>query len=124
AALAHCFPVNECGCVTRNEDKDFRRVAKPVIADRDPADDVRWNMIEENEPKCDPAEQVESQIAAGCGHHGRMHWKRSFLRRSVILALLPGSGIHVGATTGRGSATRFTGLRYVVCPHSLQRFRS
>src|SRR6202035_155830 len=72
AALAHGSAVDEgCG-VAGNKDENLGRVAKAVVADRDPAHDVGGDMVEKNEPKRDPAEQVEPQIASG-RHRGGMH---------------------------------------------------
>src|SRR5271165_2506019 len=68
AAFAHFAAIDERSCIARHEDKDFGCVAETVIANGDPGDQVGGNVIEKNQPKCDPAEQIEPQIAFGNGH--------------------------------------------------------
>ena len=72
AALAHRAAVDEGGGVAGDEDEDFGGVAEAVIADGEPGHDVGRNMVEEDQPQRQAAEQIEPQIASG-GDHGGMH---------------------------------------------------
>ena len=65
AALAHGAAVDEGRRVAGDEDEDLGRVGEAVIADRDPVDDVRRNMVEEDQPKREAAKQVQPQVASG-----------------------------------------------------------
>ena len=65
AALDHGAAIDEGRGIAGNEDEDFGGVAEAVIADREPGDDVVWNVIEEDQPERQPAKQVEPQIASG-----------------------------------------------------------
>ena len=65
-SVRHRAPVHECGGVAGDEHKDFGRVAKSVIADCQPTHDVRGDMIEEDQPQGEAAEQVQPQVALGC----------------------------------------------------------
>src|SRR5258706_14764970 len=51
AALQHGVAVDERGRVARDEDKQLSCVAKPVIAKREPIDDVRRHVVEKDEPE-------------------------------------------------------------------------
>lgn len=70
-APLHGRPVDEGGGVPGYEDEYFGGVAEPVVADGDPAHDVRRNVVEEDEPQRDPAEQVEAQVAFALGEMHR-----------------------------------------------------
>src|SRR6266852_4409991 len=72
AAVAHFPAIDECSGIARHEDEDFGCVAETVIADGDPGDQIGRNMIEENQPERDPAEQIKPKIASGGDHRG-MH---------------------------------------------------
>ena len=72
AALAHFLAVDEGGGVAGDEDEDFGRVAEAVVAERDPGHEVRRNVVEEDQPERDPAEQIEPQVASSGDHRG-MH---------------------------------------------------
>src|SRR5215468_8573603 len=63
AAVAHRAAVNECRGIARDEYEDLGCIAESIIAYGDPADDVRRNMVEKNEPQREAAEQVEAQVA-------------------------------------------------------------
>ena len=76
AALAHGAPVDEGRRVARDENEDLSRVAETVVADRHPADDVRRDVVEEDQPERNPAEQVQSQIAL-CRNRGGHGWSLS-----------------------------------------------
>ena len=68
AALAHRAAVDEGRGIAGDEDEDLGRVAEAVIADGEPGDDVVRDMVEEDQPEREPAEQVEPQVASGRGH--------------------------------------------------------
>jgi hypothetical protein len=53
---------------------------KPVVADGQPAHDVGRNVVEEDEPQGEPAEQVETDVANGGGDHA--YW----YRRRIVCA--------------------------------------
>ena len=59
--------VDQRGRIPGNEDEDFAGVAQAVIADRDPADDVRGNVIEKDQPERQSAEEIQTQVAPGNG---------------------------------------------------------
>ena len=65
AVLAHRTAVDEGRGIAGDEDKDLSGVGKAVIADRDPAHRVGWDMVEEDQPQGYAAEQVQPQIAFG-----------------------------------------------------------
>ena len=67
AGLQHRAAVDEGGSVAGDEDEDFGGVGKSVIADRQPGQDVRRQMIDEDQPQRHPAKQVEPQFALA-GH--------------------------------------------------------
>src|SRR5262249_51615979 len=71
-AFAHFLAVHEGSGITGDEDEDFSCVAEAVVADGAPGDQVRRDMVEEDQPYRDPAEQIEPQIASGGDHRG-MH---------------------------------------------------
>src|SRR4029450_3040314 len=87
AAFAHFPAVDEGGGVTGDEDENFSCVAKAVIADGAPSNQVRGDMVEEDQPKRDRGEKIEPQIASG-GHHEGMHSRRSFARLGTQLNLV------------------------------------
>src|SRR2546428_4031323 len=59
--------VDRRGIIPGNEDEDFAGVAQAVIADRDPADDVRGNVIEKDQPERQSAEEIQTQVTPGNG---------------------------------------------------------
>ena len=62
AALLHRAAVDEGRRVAGDEDEDLGRVGEAVIADRHPVDDVRRDMVDENQPEREAAKQVEPQV--------------------------------------------------------------
>ena len=71
AALQHGAAVDEGRGVAGDEDEDLGGVAEAVIADGEPGDDVVRNVVEEDQPERQPAEQIEPQIAPGSGRRDR-----------------------------------------------------
>ena len=65
AAVVHLAAVDERRRVAGDEDEDLGRVAEAVIADGDPAHDVRRDVVEKDQPQREPAKQVEAEVAAG-----------------------------------------------------------
>ena len=51
--------------VARDEDEDLGGVAEAVIAHGEPAHDVGRDVVDEDEPQRQPAEQVEPDVATG-----------------------------------------------------------
>ena len=49
-AFAHFLAVHEGSGITGDEDEDFSRVAEAVVADGAPGDEVRRDMVEEDQP--------------------------------------------------------------------------
>ena len=79
AMLLHGAAVDEGRGIAGDEDEDFGGVGKAVIADGDPAHRIRRNVVEEDEPEGQPAEQVEPQIAFGRnGGHERLFFPTAF----------------------------------------------
>ena len=61
-AAAHNRTVDEAGKIAGNEHEEFGRIAEAVIAQRQPGDDVVRNVIEENHPQPDAAEEIEPEV--------------------------------------------------------------
>jgi hypothetical protein len=61
----HRRTVDEAGGVSGNEHKELGGVAEAKIAQRQPADDVVGNVIEENHPLSDAPHQIKPQIPLG-----------------------------------------------------------
>ncbi len=79
AVLAHRPAVDEGRRVTGDEDENFRSVAKSVVADRKPAHGVGRNMVEEDQPKRESAEQIKPEIAFGRNRgHVRLFFRVHF----------------------------------------------
>ena len=77
--LPHGAAVDEGGGVTGNEDEYLGGVAEAVIADGDPAHRIGRDMIEEDQPEGETAEQVKPQIAFGCYRgHERLFFRAGF----------------------------------------------
>ena len=60
---AHGAAVDEGRRVAGDEDEDLGGVGEAVIADRDPADDVRGDVIEKDQPQREATEKIEPQVA-------------------------------------------------------------
>jgi len=79
ALARHHAGIGDHRGIARDEDEDFRGVAKTVIAHGQPAHDIGRDVVDEDEPQRQPAEQVEPDIATGSddgqsgGGHAR-HW--------------------------------------------------
>ncbi len=82
ARLQHRAAVDEGGGIAGDEDEDFGGVGKPVIADREPGQDVGRQMVDEDQPQREPAKQIEPQFAlAG---HGQRNRRRGSRNRIVL----------------------------------------
>ena len=55
--------IDEGGGIARNEDKDLRRVEELECLKGEIAEDVLWNMIDEDEDQSETAKKVEAEIA-------------------------------------------------------------
>ena len=66
AVRLHGAAIDEGRGVAGDEDEDLGGVAETVIADGDPAHRIGRNMVEEDQPEREPAEQIKPQIAFGC----------------------------------------------------------
>ena len=65
AMLAHGPAIDEGRGIAGDEDENLGGVAEAVIADGDPTHRIRGNVVEEDQPESDAAEQVKPQIAFG-----------------------------------------------------------
>src|SRR5262249_12470432 len=81
AAFAHLLAVDEGGGVAGDENEYLGGVTEPVVPDGDPVNTVRRDVVEKDQPQCDPAEQIEPQIASARDHGGG------------------GRGVHIGDLT-------------------------
>ena len=61
-AGANYRTVDVAGQIAGNEHEEFGGVAEAVIAQRQPGNDVVRNVIEENHPQPDAAEEIESKV--------------------------------------------------------------
>src|SRR5262249_15997402 len=55
--------VDKTGRIARNEYEHLGGIAETIIADRDPANHIEWDMIEKDSPQPDSAEQIKPQVA-------------------------------------------------------------
>src|SRR5215831_18057711 len=77
--LAHRAAIDEGRRVTGDEYENFGRVAEAIVPDGNPADRVRWNVIEEDQPEREPAEQIKPKIAFGRDRgHVRLFFRAGF----------------------------------------------
>jgi hypothetical protein len=101
AQLPHRATVDERGGVTRDEDENLGSVAESIIANREPGQNIRRYMIDEDQPQCQPAEQIDPQFALsgnqkrnGRRRRGR-RWCR-IARDPISCARKPGCGNLIG----------------------------
>ena len=83
AALVHRPAVDERRRIAGDEYEDLGGVAEAVVADGDPADRVRGNMIEKDQPERQPAKQIEPHVALGGDGGGRTVGPAHRRRRDV-----------------------------------------
>src|SRR5262249_60571333 len=57
-ALAETRPRRKTGY----EDEDFGSIAEPVVADREPGQEIRRHVVDENQPQRQAAKQIEPQF--------------------------------------------------------------
>ncbi len=69
ADLQHRAAVDEGRRIAGDEDEDFGGVGKAVVADGEPGQNVGRQMIDEDQPQREPAEQVEAQFALARHRH-------------------------------------------------------
>ena len=63
ARLQHRAAVDERRSIAGDEDEDFGGVGEAVIADGEPGQNIRRQMIDEDQPQREPAKQIEPQFA-------------------------------------------------------------
>src|ERR1700684_1336604 len=56
--------------ITGNKHEEFGGVAEPIIAKRQPSDHVVRNVIEEDHPKTEAAEEIEPKVPLDCLREG------------------------------------------------------
>ncbi len=101
AALPHFLPVYKRRGIAGDENEDLGRVAEAVITDGDPGHQVRGNMVKENQPQRQAAEQVEPQVASAGDYGG---WRIGRLHARLRICARSGRPLHgVGITVMRPS---------------------
>ncbi len=98
ADLQHRAAIDERRGVAGDEDEDLGGVGKSVIADREPGQDVRRQMIDEDQPEREPAKQIEPQLAFA---NGREHDRRRGRCSRGVAGRGRGFGICLGSITRR-----------------------
>ena len=63
AGFQHGAAIDERRGIAGDEDEDFGGVGKTVIADREPGQKVRRQMVDEDQPQRQAAKQIEPQFA-------------------------------------------------------------
>src|SRR6478752_9161921 len=61
--LLHRAAIDKGGGIPGYEDENLGRVAEPIVTDGNPTDRVRRDVIEENQPEREAAEQIKPEIA-------------------------------------------------------------
>jgi hypothetical protein len=63
AALQHHAAIDEGRGVARNEHKHFGGIAEAEIAGGEPANEIRRDVVQEDQPERHAAEEIEPQVA-------------------------------------------------------------
>src|SRR6516164_5939078 len=62
--------INQSGCVTGDEDKDFRCIVELNRLNSKVAEDVLWNMVDKYKDQSETTKEVETEIARLSSRHG------------------------------------------------------
>jgi len=63
----HCAPIDEGRGIAGDENEDLGGVAEAVVAQREPGQNAGRQVIDEDQPQREPAEQIEAQLTLAHG---------------------------------------------------------